>query len=78
MNIAEDSGSDMTVAQLLKSAAQKGLDTGSNTVTIDLPANPEIINEPMMITFSFGKEARNNMARLLNTFLEMEEDEDAG
>jgi len=75
MSTAEDPGNDMTVAQLLKLAAKKGNETKTNTVTIDLPANPDILDMPIMITFSFGKDARNDMARLLNTFLEMEEDE---
>ena len=69
---------EMTVVDLLKIAAYKGIETKTDTVTLDLPPNDELgLTEPVMITFSFGKEARNNMARLLNTFLEMEEDEDA-
>jgi len=59
---------DATVRELIEHALDLAQKRGQHIITLDF--GPEELGEYVMLVVCSGREARNSMARLLNTFLD--------
>lgn len=64
------SEADATVRELVEHAMKIAKERGQHIITLDF--EPEDIGDHVMFVICTGKDARNSMARILNTFLEYE------
>jgi hypothetical protein len=67
---------ECTVRELLESAMEYSKATGGQVVSFDL--EPEEVGEHVLLVVAVGKEARNSIARILNTFLDDNQQTDMG
>jgi hypothetical protein len=61
---------DATVRELVEHAMKLAKEQSQHIISLDF--EPEDIGDHVMLVICVGKEARNSMARLLNTFMEFD------
>ena len=70
------SNEDASVRDLIEAAREFADKEGQHIVSFDLDAKE--VGDHVLLVVCVGKDARNTMARLLNTFLEFDEEKPEG
>lgn len=65
---------DATVRELVEIASKYSAETGGQVISFDL--EPDEVGDYVLLVVAVGKDARNSIARILNTFLDGNEPQD--
>jgi hypothetical protein len=62
------SQADATLREVLDALKKRSVEVGQPMFSLDF--GPEDVGDHILVTVSIGKDARNSMARILNTFMD--------